>query len=79
MLREEDIRIDIGRAAHGGNFLRMLHAPTGISRFHPGPLADLSLCELQQTWLKEIEAELLAKGLTEYIVPEDLTKSRRRQ
>jgi hypothetical protein len=59
MLREEDIRIDIGRSS-AGDFLRVLHIPTGIQRFHPGPLRDVNREQLQRQWLEEIEAELVS-------------------
>jgi hypothetical protein len=62
MLREEDIELERGRAGHGGDFLRLIHIPTGVSRYHPGPLRDIDQSKLVQTWLSEIEAELLEKG-----------------
>ncbi len=37
MLREEDLRIDRGRASHGGDFVRLTHVPPGVARSHPGP------------------------------------------
>ena len=37
MFRDEDIRIDIGRA-EGGSFMRVVHVPTGISRTQMPPL-----------------------------------------
>jgi len=70
MLREEDIRMERGRASHGGDFLRLTHVPSGISRSHPGPLGTGNKQHLLiSTWLSEIEAELRAQGLTQYIVP----------
>ena len=71
MLKDEDIRMERGRASHGGDFLRLTHVPSGISRTHPGPLgAGDKQHLLISSWLSEIEAELLAKGLTQYIVPD---------
>lgn len=78
MLREEDIRIDIGRASHGGDFLRLIHIPTGKLRSDPGPLGKRQR-QLLKTWHEEIEAELLAEGLTEYIVPDYPVKSTRQR
>jgi hypothetical protein len=74
MLREEDVRIDQGRASHGGDFLCLTHVPTGVSRLHPGPLRGINQYRLKQSWLSEIEAELPAKGLTQHIVPAYRTK-----
>jgi hypothetical protein len=71
MLRGEDIRMERGRASHGGDFLRLTHVPSGISRSHPGPLgAGNKQHLLISSWLFEIEAELLARGLTQYIFPD---------
>ena len=61
MLREEEVRIDAGLASHGGDFMRIEHLPTGIERWHPGPLASVNRHELVQGWLAEIEAELKEK------------------
>ncbi len=69
MLREEDLRFDRGRASHGGDFIRLTHVPTGLSRSHPGPLRGLDQHSLVEAWLGEIEAELRSKGLSQHIVP----------
>ena len=75
MLRDEDTRMERGRASHGGDFLRLTHVPSGISKTHPGPLGKGNKQHLLISgWLSEIEAELLAKGLTQYIVPGHPTK-----
>ncbi len=79
MLREEDLRLDLGRASHGSDFLRVTHVPTGVSRFHPGPLRGLDRHALVQTWLGEIEAELRSRGLAEHIVPAYRTNSTRQR
>lgn len=68
MLDSNDIRIDTGRAAHGGDFRRMIHIPTGIVRVHPGPMRGVNWDELQQQWLREIETELLDRGLNQDVV-----------
>ncbi|TWT31405.1 hypothetical protein [Blastopirellula retiformator] len=76
MLREEEIQIQIGRGSHGGDFLRVVHTPTGIERLHPGPLAGVNRHELTQQWLEEMETELIAKGLHQYVVPNYPAKNR---
>lgn len=73
VLREEDIREDIGRCediARGiaGMFIRITHVPTGISRTK-APLADESTRAIRVRLLKEIEEELISNGLSEHIVP----------
>jgi hypothetical protein len=67
MLRVHDLIIRTGRAV-GGDFMEMEHVPTGIKRFHPPPLggADVQK-EVRARFLREIEAELVDKGLTQYI------------
>lgn len=72
MLRDEDIRCDLGRASHRGDFLRLVHTPTGVSRYHPGPLRGVDQQTLIRTWLGEIEAELIAKGLRHHVDPHRL-------
>ena len=72
MLRDEDIQMDIGRCV-GGDFLRVTHIPTGVSRYK-GPLNRANKHELVQGWLSEIEAELIERGLTQHIIPDRPTK-----
>jgi hypothetical protein len=79
MLRDNDIQIHIGRASHGGDFMRLVHVPTGITRGHPGPMKSVNCSELQRQWLQEIEEELLRSGLTQYIVPPYRQKNRRQK
>lgn len=67
MLRQEDIREDIGRVT-GGTFIRITHVPTGISRTK-GPLAGESANAIRKRFLKEIEEELIFKDLSCLIVP----------
>ena len=76
MLRDEDIQIDIGHADLGGNFMRLTHLPTGLNRFHPGPLSGINRHDLVESWLSEIESELQQKGLFQYFVPAHATKSK---
>jgi hypothetical protein len=75
LLRDEDLRIDLGLASHGGDFTRMVHIPTGIERSHPGPLKGVNIHELRKRWRDEIESELKSLGLTQYIVPQTKHKS----
>ena len=69
MLREEDILVQRGRAVHGGDWLRVIHAPTGITRVHDGPLRGVDQHALIQGWLAELETELMGLGLIQYLVP----------
>jgi hypothetical protein len=75
MLREEDIRIHVGRCV-GGTFLQLVHVPTGIFRTK-GPLGAASQHQLVSAWTHEIETELIERGLTQYIVPDFRTKHTR--
>jgi hypothetical protein len=77
MLREEDLQLRVGRTSDG-DFLELVHVPTGLSRFHPGPMKGVNQFDLRQRWLKEIEAEIAARGLTQYIVPAYRQASNRR-
>lgn len=61
LLRDEDIRIDIGRGGNGGDFTRMVHLPTGIKRYHPGPLRNVDCPVLYRKWRAEIEQELQSR------------------
>ena len=67
MLRVNDIIVRTGRAV-GGDFMEIEHVPTGIKRLHPPPLGGYEVQkEARAKFLREIEAELFAKGLTQYI------------
>jgi hypothetical protein len=66
MLKPEDIEIQIGRGV-GGDFTWVIHKPTGIRRGKGPPLPKPG--ETQRELLREIEAELVQKGLTKYLVP----------
>jgi hypothetical protein len=67
MLRVNDIIVRIGRAV-GGDFMEIEHVPSGVKRHHPAPLGgDEVQKEVRAKFLREIEAELIAKGLTQYI------------
>jgi len=67
MLRDNDVQVDIGRASHGGDFMRLRHIPTGMSRCHPGPMKGIDTRGLVKKWCDEIEAELKEKGLLQYL------------
>ncbi len=82
MLKAEEIRIDVGRArATGGDFIgdfmRVIHLPTGISRSKGPPLGRES--EFRRQALREIEAELQEKGMTQYLLPDLPLRKRRRR
>ena len=72
MLRDEDLRFDVGRQSHGGDFL-----PRHVYAYWHFPVLILVRPQAQdrqtlvQTWIAEIEAELISrKGLTQHIVPD---------
>ena len=67
MLRTGDIIVSVGRA-EGGDFMEIEHVPTGIKRHHPPPLGGAAVQKAARArFLREIEAELVAKGLTQYL------------
>lgn len=66
MLKPEHIRVDTGRC-DGGSVVRVTHLPTGISRTR-APLRGSSPREVTQHFLREIEAELVDRGLADYVV-----------
>jgi len=67
VLRAQDIIVRAGRAV-GGDFMEVEHVPTGIKRHHPPPLGGHAVQkEARARFLREIEAELAAKGLTQYV------------
>lgn len=76
MLNVDDIRVDTGRASHSGDFRRMIHLPTGIIRYHPGPMHNVNWEELKRQWLREIEAEVLDRGLSERVVTTNREKDK---
>ena len=53
----------------GGTFIRVVHVPTGISK-EQAPLGGRSGGEVVRQFSREIEHELVAWGLTQYIVPD---------
>jgi len=67
MLKDEDIVIEIGRTAGGGDCMKVIHQPTGIMRSHGPPL--LKPGKIQRQLLDEIEAEMHARGLLQHLVP----------
>ena len=66
MLKPEDIVIQTGRAV-GGDFMKIIHKPTGITRGCGPPLPKPGK---RQEMLREIEAELIERGLTQYLLPD---------
>jgi hypothetical protein len=68
MLKAEDIGIQTGRAT-GGDFMKIIHVPTGISRSKGPPLGSgRAVHEFRRQALQEIEAELRGKGLGHYLL-----------
>lgn len=67
MIKPEDIEIRIGRAV-GGDFMWVVHKPTGIRREAGPPLPKPG--KAKHEMLRQIEAELLQKGLTQHILPD---------
>lgn len=71
MLRDEELDIQIGRCqgpnGQFGDFMQVVHRPTGIRR-HQAPLSTNSRREIERRLRSEIEAELLVKGLTQYVM-----------
>jgi len=65
MLKPEEVEIQIGRAV-GGDFMKVVHKPTGITRGKGPPLPKPG--KARQEMLREIEAELIQKGLTQHII-----------
>ena len=75
MLRDDELRLDIGRC-EGGTFLRLVHVPTGISRSR-APLAGAKRHQLIEAWASEIEAELVALRLDQHVLPSPPRPGRR--
>ena len=69
MLKTEDIEFQTGRAV-GGSFIQVVHRPTAISRGKGPPLGNQPVHELSRELLREIEAELVERGLAQHIVPD---------
>jgi hypothetical protein len=67
MLRQDEVEMALGRC-EGGSFIRVTHLPTGVSRYK-GPLGGESTESVTARFGHEIEQELIAKGLLQYIVP----------
>lgn len=65
MLKDEDIQIQVGRC-EGGGFMTITHLPTGITResrmLKPG--------KERHEMLSAIEAELIQRGLMQYLRPD---------
>ncbi len=61
VIRNEDFRIDIGRATAGRTFLRVVHEPSQVSRLVVG-LKGRSSTEVAQELLSAVLQELEARG-----------------
>jgi hypothetical protein len=71
MIKPQDIEIQVGRAV-GGDFMTVMHKPTGIRRGAGPPLPKLG--KAQHEMIREIEAELIQKGLTQHLLPDRRSK-----
>lgn len=69
MLRNNEVRIDTGRAIDGGTFVRVLHIPTGRTRTRDRLGAETHAAVVSRL-CAELEAELLAAGLAQYVEPD---------
>jgi hypothetical protein len=67
VIKPEDIEIQVGRGV-GGDFMWVVHKPTGIRRGKGPPLPKPG--KAQHEMIREIEAELVEKGMTQYVLPE---------
>ena len=68
MIRDDELQIETCKTKEGSVALRIKHLPTGIVRAHPGP--HESLHQSRKLLLYEIEKELKARGLEQYIIDE---------
>jgi hypothetical protein len=69
MLSDNDVRIDTGRELDGGTFVRVLHILTGRTRTKDRLNAETHAAVVSRL-RAELEAELLAAGLTQYVEPD---------
>ena len=67
MLKPEQVRVNHYHTSDGFGAIDVLHLPTGIKR--GGSLQGTTAAKLSRVFAAEIEAELLAAGLHEYILP----------
>jgi len=63
VIRDDDIRIDSGRATGGRMFIRVVHEPTATSRQVVG-LGNRSYRDVVTELRSAIESELLQRGWT---------------
>jgi len=68
MLKPQDIEIQVARCDGGKNSMLVIHKPTGIRRSKGSPLPKPG--KAQYEMLREIEAELIQKGLTQHLLPD---------
>jgi len=69
MLRDSEIRVDIGRAGGGGTFVRVVHIPTGRARTKDRLGSEVYAVVLSRL-RAELEAELVGAGLMQYVEPD---------
>ena len=65
LLKPDDVEIQVGRA-QGGDFMRIVHKPTGISRAKGPPLPKPG--KARQEMLQEIVAELVQRGFVQHLL-----------
>lgn len=68
MLKADDIVVEVYRLSGGSNSMKVIHKPTGIFRGKGPPLGNPG--KAQREMISEIEAELVERGLRQYILPE---------
>ena len=66
MQRDSEVRVDVGRSRDGGTFVRVLHIPSGRARTKDR-LGSESQSAVISRLRAELEAELLAAGLPQYV------------
>lgn len=67
MLHDQHLEIARGRAV-GGDFMKITHNPTGISRSYGPPLGTAkNVHDIKKSLLQQIEEEIAMKGLFQYI------------
>ena len=65
MLIAKEIEIMTGRGI-GGDFMRVTHLPTGISRGAGPPLK--TPWKTRQELLRQLESDLIGRGLSQYVI-----------
>ncbi len=73
MLKPQDVDIQVMRMAKGRDCIKVTHKPTGIFRFLKPPILKPGR-ETHQA-KKEIEAELIERGLTQHLLRRPLRRT----